>query len=84
MSKQIRFVTFDEDDGDIIESVRDVDCVTEDFFSPLCMVWCVEWYDKDNKRHIKWNEPYPEQFRDKLIKQGIDPATIDIYEKDVS
>ena len=84
MSKQITFMTFDEIDGNIVESVREIDCVTEDCFMPLSMVWCVEWYDKDDERHIRWGVPYPEEFRDFLIKQGIDPTRIDIYEKDVS
>jgi len=47
-------------------------------------VWCVSWYDKNNERHIEWDVPDPEFLKKKLIKDGIDAETIDIYEKDVS
>jgi hypothetical protein len=48
------------------------------------MVWCVSWYDKHGKRHIEWGVPDPYFLRDRLIEDGIDESTIDIYEKDVS
>lgn len=47
-------------------------------------IWCVEWYDKDNERHIQWGVPQPEEFKDDLIKQGMNPEKIDVYLKDVS
>jgi aminopeptidase-like protein len=48
------------------------------------MVWCVSWYDKNGEKHIDWNVPDPWFLEEKLIKDGINPETIDIYEKDVS
>jgi len=48
------------------------------------MVWCVSWYDEKNERHIEWDVPDPWYLEKRLIKDGIDPETIDIYEKDVS
>lgn len=47
-------------------------------------VWCVEWYDQNDERHIRWGVPQPEILRDELIEQGMDPNKIDIYLKDVS
>ena len=47
-------------------------------------VWCVEWYDQNDERHIRWGVPQPELLRDELIEQGMDPNKIDIYLKDVS
>jgi hypothetical protein len=47
-------------------------------------VWCVSWFDNDNKRHIEWNVPDPWYLEQKLIEKGVDKETIDIYEKDVS
>ncbi len=49
-----------------------------------CMVWCVSWYDEKNERHIEWGVPDPWYLEKRLIEKGIDPDTIDIYEKDVS
>lgn len=47
-------------------------------------VWCVSWYDGKGERHIEWNVPDPWFLEERLIKDGVDPKTIDIYEKDVS
>ena len=47
-------------------------------------VWCVEWYDQNDERHIRWAVPQPELLRDELIEQGMNPDKIDIYLKDVS
>ncbi|MGY8864151.1 MAG: hypothetical protein ACKVJK_00845 [Methylophagaceae bacterium] len=48
------------------------------------MVWCVEWYDKNDHRQIQWNVRDPEQFKRELIAQNIAEDKIEIYEKDVS
>ena len=48
------------------------------------LVWCVSWYDLNNKRHIEWNVPDPFWLKARLIKDGIPEEKIDVYEKDVS
>jgi hypothetical protein len=48
------------------------------------MVWCVSWYDENDKRYIEWDVPDPWFLQKTLIDRGIDPEKIDIYEKDVS
>jgi len=47
-------------------------------------VTCVEWYDADGTRHIEWDVRDPQSLVDHLIMEGIDPETIDVYDKDVS
>lgn len=47
-------------------------------------VWCVEWFDEYDERHIEWNVRDPDRLRQNLIDLGMDPTRIDIYEKDVS
>jgi hypothetical protein len=47
-------------------------------------VWCVEWYDENDERHIECNVRDPERLRQNLVDLGMDPTRIDIYMKDVS
>ena len=47
-------------------------------------VTCVSWYDSEGKRHIEWDVFDPQTLVDNLISEGIDPETIDVYDKDVS
>ncbi len=48
------------------------------------IVWCVSWYDITGERHIEWNVQDPWDLKEQLIKDGIQPDTIEVYEKDVS
>jgi hypothetical protein len=48
------------------------------------MVWCVSWYDENGERRIEWAVPDPWYLKERLIEKGVDPETIDVYEKDVS
>lgn len=50
----------------------------------MSIVWCVSWYDEKGERRIEWAVPDPWYLKERLIEKGIDPETIDVYEKDVS
>lgn len=44
----------------------------------------VEWYDDMGERHIAWDVRDTEAFIKDLIDHGVNPKTIEVYEKDVS
>ena len=44
----------------------------------------VEWYDDMGERHIAWGVRDTEAFIEDLIRHGVNPKTIEVYEKDVS